>query len=597
MRAFLAFAWPANDAEAAMEGASLAQRLDDAWRPVHEGPAAIVWGRGADPPQVRAFGPMLLVGRCLEGGRTCPYVPEGVGQATTEAIARRLCDSAWGTYVALLPSDDGVAVFRDPSGGLDAFAWRLGRTWLVTSDAGPPPPGLGPPRLSLDWAAIAAWCADPGCAATRPGLEGLHIVAPGCLAELSAHGARVTTIWRLSRIVAAADQDRRRVRGRDAAEPLVRAVGLAVEGLVAPHRRVVAELSGGLDSAIVAATLHARGLGERAVGWLNYYGDREEGDERTYATATANRFGFELTAVAKRLTPLGERDFASGADGLKPCFAAVDPPRDRDTAERLQALGATALLTGQGGDLAFFQQPTPLIAADALRYGEWRRLDRATLANIARATRRSAWSVLAAAVRERHAPPAPFRRPGLATRDVEALPVPLDPWSEDAADLPPATRAQVRAFFQSQLSLGLSQRGAAAEVLNPLMSQPVVEFSLSLSPLELTDGGLRDRALARRAFRSQLPAAVLDRRSKGNLTAYYARLIAASLDYLRPLLLDGVLCAAGLLDRRKLEHTLRPEQLILRPLNSEILLAAVMETWVRWWQARVPDSPTAPRRL
>ncbi len=211
-------------------------------------------------------------------------------------------------------------------------------------------------------------------------------------------------------------------------------------------------------------------------------------------------------------------------------------------------------------------------------------------------TRRSAWAVLATAVRDRRAPAAPFRRPGLAAREVEALPLALDPWSADAADLPPATRAQVRALFQSQLGLGPSRRSAAAEVLNPLMSQPVVEFSLSLSPLELTDGGLRDRALARRAYRSQLPEAVLDRRSKGNLTAYYARLIAASLDHLRPLLLDGALCAGGLLDRAKLERALRPDQLILRPLNSEILLAAVMETWVRWWQTRVPDAAAQPPR-
>ncbi len=273
--------------------------------------------------------------------------------------------------MALRPTGDGVAIFRDPSGGLDALAWRLGRTWLITSDGGPPPPGLAPPRLSLDWDAIAAWCADPGCAAIRPGLEGLHIAAPAVSPSCRGAGARTTTIWRPSRIVGAADVDRRRSRGRDLAGPLTEAVGLAVEGLVAPHGRVVAELSGGLDSAIVAAALQARGLGERAAGWLNYYGDRDEGDERAYACATAQRFGLELTAIGKPLEPLGEADFAACARGLRPGFAAVDPPRDRDTAERLRAAGATALLTGQGGDLAFFQSPTP---ADRRRRAALRRM-------------------------------------------------------------------------------------------------------------------------------------------------------------------------------------------------------------------------------
>lgn len=114
-------------------------------------------------------------------------------------------------------------------------------------------------------------------------------------------------------------------------------------------------------------------------------------------------------------------------------------------------------------------------------------------------------------------------------------------------------------------------------MLHPLLSQPVVELCRGLTTPALTRGG-RDRVVSREAFRGRLPAPVIDRRGKGDLTAHYGRVIAASLGLLLPLLLDGCLAEAGLLDRRRLEVLLTPEQLILQRANSEILTAALIES-------------------
>ena len=88
---------------------------------------------------------------------------------------------------------------------------------------------------------------------------------------------------------------------------------------------------------------------------------------------------------------------------------------------------------------------------------------------------------------------------------------------------------------------------------------------------------------------------MVDRRGKGDLGSFYGRLIADSLEYLRPHLLDGVLCDAGLIDRDGLDLLLRPEQLITRGAATGILQATVVETWIRYWQGRVPDSSVSPR--
>lgn len=72
-------------------------------------------------------------------------------------------------------------------------------------------------------------------------------------------------------------------------------------------------------------------------------------------------------------------------------------------------------------------------------------------------------------------------------------------------------------------------------------------------------------------------------------------LLAASLEVLRPLLLEGCLADAGVLDRAAVARQLTPEQLLHAPATGAILTAATVEAWVRHWQGRVGDSARAPR--
>lgn len=67
------------------------------------------------------------------------------------------------------------------------------------------------------------------------------------------------------------------------------------------------------------------------------------------------------------------------------------------------------------------------------------------------------------------------------------------------------------------------------------------------------------------------------------MTVYFARLIANSVGLLRPYLLDGVLCDAGVLDRAAVETALDPARLIWTARPPDILWATAMEAWVRYW--------------
>ncbi|HEY1926631.1 MAG TPA: asparagine synthase C-terminal domain-containing protein [Caulobacteraceae bacterium] len=550
------------------------------WTPIHRAPDIRIWGRGAKRPSVHGADSVIVVGACHRRGSRAPCgMADLHPHVTAQATAERLSRETWGSYVALLRQGSARQLFRDPSGGLECLTWSLGRVRLVTSDSGPPVPGLLPPRSALDWAAIASWGDDRGLGVPRSGLEGVEAVLPGHLLKLDAAENVAQPVWSPSRCAQRPDH-------RDAMDGLVEAVGLAVGGLLGAHDLLVNEISGGLDSAIVADTLAQSGLASRVAASLNYYGERREGDERRYARAVAERCSLDLSCVLKPIRPLSEADFSEVSRGLRPAFPASDPIRDRDTAERLAASGATALVTGHGGDAVFFQMPTPLVAVDRVRGAGLRGLTGDTLVDIARFSRKPVWTVLAQFAKA-------DRSRADHQRDATSA-QPLDPWSLDASTLPPAKRLQISSLFQAQWTRGWSRRGAVADVLNPLLAQPVVEFCLALPVPELVEGG-RDRSLARRAFRDRLPPLLIERRSKGDLTAYYGRLVAASLGYLRPLLLDGCLAEAGILDRMYLDAAMTPERLILDRTSGEILVAALIENWVRYWQTRVPDSARYPR--
>ena len=124
------------------------------------------------------------------------------------------------------------------------------------------------------------------------------------------------------------------------------------------------------------------------------------------------------------------------------------------------------------------------------------------------------------------------------------------------------------------------------DVRNPLCSQPVIETCLALPASLLTVGG-RERGLARRAFADRLPHDIIDRRSKGDMTKIYGRIILDGLDVLRPWLIEGRLAALGVIDRAATETELTREALIWRGGYSTIMIAAAFESWVRNWERRL----------
>lgn len=556
--------------------AALADRPPPGWGRREIGRGFLLFRTLVHPLEVRSAGEDdIVLGEAHATDGMGVFDLRDIPQLDAEAASRRLARGSWGAYVHVrrAPGTGAVSVFRDPSGALEALVWRRDEATLVASILPDWLDGALPRELTLDWDRVAAFAVNPTLQTAGLALSGLHAVAAG---ELWTE-ARVLQVWRPSAFA-------REGRSRRGCEP--QALVAAVDPVVARlgRGRVLIEVSGGLDSAIVATGLASAG-GQVACA-LNYHVRDRQGDERSFAREVALSLGVALTEAEKIERPLDLKALGEISGGPRPALNAFDHHHDRDVAERCAALGVDVILTGQGGDNVFFQTPTPLIAADGLLNG----LTVSAALDLARWQRRSVYRLIREAMRARLRPasgldgrPVAF----LTTRALEAGRVAEPhPWLADLQEVPPSKRLQIASLANAQIVNGVSRRGQAARLRHPLLAQPIVELCLGIPALELTRGG-RDRGLARDAFAHRLPASVTERATKGRLSAYYGRVLALSLSELRRLLLDGRLVQQGLIDARALDPVLSVEHLLWRGGYGVLVNLIMLELWVRAWEARL----------
>ncbi len=577
MRDYVMLTWDTSDLAAGAQAEAIAAPLASSWRLEAREPGLLLLVPLDQPPAVRILqgGRLVLIGDYWSGD-----VEQIRGDPSV--ASHQLSQGGWGRYAAIFRGAHGLAeaIYRDPSGGLDAIAWRRGGVGIVASDLLADLDHAAPRALAIDWAVVGAALCDRMHLAGATPLVGLTTITPGGLRKLGGDKAE-TLIWRPDRFARLALDD-----AVDRQVGLVAVIDSTIAALTG-RRSTLAEVSGGLDSAIVASSLVRARTDVRA--WLNYHVVDPHGDERTFARAVARQNGFVLTEAVKADAGVDLGGLEHGSPSARPSFRLVDAAYDQDLARRCRDLGVEQIVTGLGGDVVFMQGGSRWLGGDYLRHTPpWRWRPKA-LMEIARRAQTSVWRAarlgLAGAVGLGYpTSPPPRHLTAVAIAAARRRPPPL--WRKALAGLTPTKRAQVEGLARVLLVTGRSARSSVADVVNPLLAQPVMEATLSLSSLTLTQGG-DDRAFARAAFADRLPPLVRDRRSKGDLSRHYGQALARDLPQLRDLLLDGALAEAGLLRRDVVDAMLTPEHLIWSDPYRDIIGMVVMELWVRSWRSRL----------
>jgi asparagine synthase (glutamine-hydrolysing) len=524
---------------------------------------------------VRVADDVVLIGDVFgrRGGVDMSPPPSGESAVRAAWLAR----NRWGRYAAVFPDGAALSLMRDPMGMMPIHALEIDGILVAAPDVPPWLRAMGP-ALRVDETALAHALAHPPFLTWAALRAGVRTLTPGVLHSRGPEGWSETVIWHPARFIANAGQDADRMRHL-LADRIDTCVAAWAARYPAPHL----ELSGGLDSAIVLSSLARAGVAPSATNFTTGY---EGGDERRFARPLADRYGIRLQAHDARAAAIDYARLACDVPGAAPQLHGLDPVHEQVIADHARAAGASAILTGQGGDAVLFQMPSLGIAADLAAANGLAALGDPLVLDLAARTARSLWRVLGVMLREKLIG-TPVRRDtfdrrllGGAVLDVLEPARLRHPWLAGLEALPPGKRVQLEAIANCQLFFTPVRRGIDRPLIHPLLSQPIVELCLSIPTWQLAPD-IRDRGLARDAFRARLPEALLARRRKGEASTYYNRAIAENLPFLRDYLLGGRLAEMGLLDKATLEAALDADRMIHVDETRPVPLYVSFEAWLR----------------
>lgn len=339
--------------------------------------------------------------------------------------------------------------------------------------------------------------------------------------------------------------------------------------------RIQLELSGGLDSSIVAACLSGRKGSWRAA---NLATPGAPGDERPYARAMAERAGVLLDEIVMPDVP-GDPLAALPVMRTRPGGFGLLGTSDAALLNAAEEFRADAIFTGVGGDNIFglIRRPDPVV--DAAHFAGLRTAWR-TAADLAHMTRDSVWRAIYLAARRAIYGPRAWPRDGTFLARQFATVNPDHPWLEAAPMRHPGQFGYGRALLPIQPFVDGYDRAFALPMIAPLLSQPIVEFGLGVATWLWCEGG-QDRALARRAFAEDLAPAVRDRRTKGRVESLIVPAFDANRAAIRRFLLDGWLADAGVLDCAAIDAELKRPADARDAIYIRLLQIVDIERWAR----------------
>lgn len=385
-----------------------------------------------------------------------------------------------------------------------------------------------------DRLALLAWIQSGVIPQGRTLYEGISRLPAGHRLRLDGGHRRVERWWRAR--YADTEQGSRVELAAWLREESFAAIARAALGA----RRPAVKLSGGLDSACVAAGL---AVAERAAGRMpplalaGTFSEHPDADERELIAATASHVGLPLEPIP----------FAPGTSMLAPALAHIDrwrlPPSSPNLflweplTRRAADLGVDVMLDGEGGDELF--GIAPFLIADRLRAGALH----------------SAWSLASRVPRIGVSPSARARLRVLLRYGVEPVApmlarrqrrhaIGVDAFTPAAeahalAEIERGERAgegqgplwwrrHVHSVIELRDLLGMGAhfdreaRDAGLELRHPLLFDlPLIEMTLRLPP-ELQFDPVRDRPLLRDGLTGLIPEQVRARHAKSHFSSVVA---------------------------------------------------------------------------
>ncbi|GAB3309898.1 asparagine synthase-related protein [Luteimonas notoginsengisoli] len=528
-------------------------------------------------PTLALFGNSILVGHVFRrDGSPLRATGDVPGSLNGPQLRRFLLEDCWGEYVLMQPDTNESAdlvIMRDPSGGVPCFHSDDAEPRFVTSDISIAT-HHGLYRKQVDWDFINRCLVYPHQVTQRTALSNVRELLPGCLLCVRETDVACEQAWSPWDFVASG---RRNDNPDEAAARVRDGVMTATRAWADTDRSVLLEMSGGLDSSILATCLHKT---DANVSCCTLVTSVPGADERQYAGLVAEYLGVPLQ-VEELGFGLARFDAPPPSWSVAPRISILQHALNEVMTEVGGKEDVASHFSGGGGDTIFCYLGNAAPAADAFRergvsagtnaIRELSLLHQCTFWKAARLT-------LDKLVRQ---PKAPYGADlTFLAPQVAAMPPDRHPWFEAPGDALPGDRQRIELLAGTQLYRHAMSRGPSRELRLPLLSQPVVEACLT-APTWMWIAGGRNRSVARAAFSNDLPREILERRSKGDFAQYLGAVWRRNGQRMLDFLLEGELQARGLLAPDSLRDFLRRR---LAPRDRSffrIFELCMIENWVR----------------
>lgn len=530
----------------------------------------------------------VRVGANIDGHRT---------RLIVRSKGRYLVENLWGSYVAFIRADDGgqVHVVCAPTSELPCLFMKIDDVTVFfsrTEDC----LELIQGEFSINWDFVVRFLLHRGDRFIEgTGVNEVSRILPGECVSIRSGIAKRKIYWNAVDIAAGEPIEDH----KQAVEAIKSATQGCISAWASCHRSVALRLSGGLDSSIVLHCL-TNAPNRPEIQCLNYSTPSEEGDERDFARLVAAAKGATLHEMRVdtrriRLSSSPDVELTALPSPLlhRVYFSDVE-------SQFAKTYGATAYFGGEMGDELFLEGGVRYQTADYVwHHGVSYQLFRIAY-HEARTCGLTVWEVLSGALSNRRkAMPLPFY-PALLKNNAylsDEILASLTPSSllpavvENIGSIPPGKCMQVLLCFPPREYYDPLGNLEQPEYLDPFKSQPLLELCFRIPTFVLKARGV-GRALAREAFRNDLPREIVRRRTKGSSTDMHTEALRNNYHVLREMLLDGVLTREGIVDRQKLERWFnRPEALTTGNM-SQIPMLYGMEAWLRKWEG-VPTATHA----
>lgn len=553
--------------------------------------AALVWGDAQCASAIEKLGNLVAVGSLRLDNRSELNSTEGRRGRTTSdlnvllsayarigpAVFERLC----GDFSLLIWDGEREQLYalRDPM-GIKRIFWTCEEgEYLLSSNLDVVHSVGAVDETYARWYLCGGSPYDPSATIWADA----RAVAPGGLLAVSRAGHAVRRYWtpgRRKEFVPKNEDDQCQVF-RAHLHTAVRSRLVGIES-------VWSELSGGLDSASVLATVCDLQSSGRTItrlgGTYTFVDDMAGADERPFLNAVLRQYDVPNESL---------KNYYAWQDDGEPPPVTEEPrlyypfwARDRRAQRIVSAAGAQFVLSGMGSD--HYLTGSPVFVADLLALGQIS----AALAQahgLATAWRQSFWGLFW------HFGLSPLLTPDMAR--AVAPSAPALPWvrpsflSRLKGQNPPAQAAADDAFGSYSNASAAHQLGAASsqhelpltspavEKLYPFFDRAMIDFALSLAPTMLLRGST-SKWILRQSSSQRFPEIVRNRISKGLIDGRTCWALSEKEALLSRILRDPIIGQAGWVDPGELRHAVAAARSGLTAGVAYLMRALSLETWL-----------------